>query len=70
MKQATPVRALVHKLDLRSDALRQEGAEVVEGKNEERYQTTDEIRTVTGRNPQTLEEFLRENARWFAAEEA
>ena len=26
-----PVRALVHKLDSRSDALRQQGAEVVEG---------------------------------------
>jgi len=35
-------------------------------KGEERYQTTDAIRTVTGRNPQTLEEFFRENAGVFA----
>jgi len=34
---------------------------------EERYQTTDAIRMVTGRNPQTLEEFFRENAGFFAA---
>jgi uncharacterized protein YbjT (DUF2867 family) len=34
---------------------------------EERYQTTDAIRTVTGRNPQTLEEFFRKNAAFFAA---
>ena len=36
-------------------------------KGEERYQTTDTIRIVTGRNPQTLEEFFRENAGFFAA---
>ncbi len=36
-------------------------------KGEERYQTTDAIRTVTGRNPQTLEEFFRKNAAFFAA---
>jgi len=35
-------------------------------KGEERYQTTDAIRAVTGRNPQTLEEFFRENAGFFA----
>jgi uncharacterized protein YbjT (DUF2867 family) len=35
-------------------------------KGEERYQTTDAIRMVTGRNPQTLEEFFRENAGFFA----
>jgi uncharacterized protein YbjT (DUF2867 family) len=34
-------------------------------KGEERYQTTDAIRVVTGRNPQTLEEFFRENAGFF-----
>jgi len=34
-------------------------------KGEERYQTTDSIRVVTGRNPQTLEEFFRENAGFF-----
>jgi len=34
-------------------------------KGEERYQTTDAIRMVTGRNPQTLEEFFRENAGFF-----
>ena len=31
----------------------------------ERYQTTDAIRAVTGRNPQTLEEFFQENAGFF-----
>jgi len=31
MEQGIPVRALVHKLDSRSDALRKQGAEVVEG---------------------------------------
>ncbi len=31
MEQDIPVRALVHKLDARSDDLRKEGAEVVEG---------------------------------------
>jgi uncharacterized protein YbjT (DUF2867 family) len=36
-------------------------------KGEERYQTTDAIRIVTGRNPQTLEEFFRENTGFFAA---
>jgi uncharacterized protein YbjT (DUF2867 family) len=35
-------------------------------KSEERYQTTDAIRAVTGRNPQTLEAFFRENAGFFA----
>jgi uncharacterized protein YbjT (DUF2867 family) len=35
-------------------------------KGEERYQTTDAIRAVTGRNPQTLEQFFRENAGFFA----
>src|SRR5215469_11199399 len=35
-------------------------------KGEERYQNTDAIRSVTGRNPQTLEEFFRENAGFFA----
>src|SRR5580692_2855760 len=36
-------------------------------KGEERYRTTDAIRMVTGRNPQTIEEFFRENAGFFAA---
>ena len=31
LRQGIPVRALVHKLDSRSDELRQKGAEVVEG---------------------------------------
>src|SRR5580700_9278794 len=31
LKQGIPVRAFVHKLDSRSDELRQQGAEVVEG---------------------------------------
>jgi len=31
MEQGIPVRALVHKLDARSDGLRKQGAEVVEG---------------------------------------
>jgi len=35
-------------------------------KGEERYQITDAIRVVTGRNPQTLEAFFREKARFFA----
>jgi uncharacterized protein YbjT (DUF2867 family) len=35
-------------------------------KGEERYQTTDAICMVTGRNPQTLEQFFRENAGFFA----
>ena len=34
-------------------------------KGEEHYQTTDAIRAVTGRNPQTLEQFFRENAGFF-----
>jgi len=34
---------------------------------EQRYQTTDAVRVVTGRNPQTLEEFFGENAGFFAA---
>jgi uncharacterized protein YbjT (DUF2867 family) len=36
-------------------------------KSDERYQSTDAIRTVTGRNPQTLEEYFRENAKVFAS---
>ena len=36
-------------------------------KGEQRYHTTDAVRTVTGRNPQTLEEFFRENAGFFTA---
>ena len=36
-------------------------------KGEERYQFTDAIRMVTGINPQTLEEFFRENVGSFAA---
>lgn len=36
-------------------------------KGERRFQTTDAIRVVTGRNPQTLEEFFRENAEFFSA---
>ena len=35
-------------------------------KGEERYRTTDAIRMVTARNPQTLEQFFRENARFFS----
>ena len=35
-------------------------------KGEERYQTTDAISVVTGRKPQTLEQFFRENAGFFA----
>lgn len=31
------------------------------------FQTTDNVRAVTGRNPQTLEEFFRANAEWMAA---
>jgi uncharacterized protein YbjT (DUF2867 family) len=34
-------------------------------KGEERYQITDAIRMVTGRKPQTLEEFFRENTGFF-----
>lgn len=36
-------------------------------KGEERYRTTDAIRVVTGRNPQTLEEFFRKNSGFFAS---
>jgi hypothetical protein len=32
-------------------------------KNEEHYRATDAIRAVTGRNPQTLEEFFLANAK-------
>ena len=35
-------------------------------KGEEHYETTDAIRTVTGRSPQTLEEFFRANAESFS----
>lgn len=35
-------------------------------KSKERYQTTDAVRVVTGRNPQTLEEFFRANAKSMA----
>lgn len=35
-------------------------------KGGEHYQATDTVRAVTGRNPQTLEEFFRENAGFFA----
>jgi hypothetical protein len=35
-------------------------------KNEERRQTTDTVRAVTGRNPQTLAEFFRTNTAAFA----
>src|SRR5580658_5898123 len=38
-------------------------------KGEERYQTTDALRMVTGRNPQTLEAFFRENAGFFVRAE-
>jgi uncharacterized protein YbjT (DUF2867 family) len=36
-------------------------------KTEERFQTTGTVRAVTGRNPQTLEEFFRANAESFAS---
>lgn len=36
-------------------------------KDEQRYRTTDTVRTVTGRNPQTLEEFFRANAASFGS---
>lgn len=39
-------------------------------RNGERYQTTDTVRAVTGRNPQTLEEFFRVNAGFFSSESA
>jgi uncharacterized protein YbjT (DUF2867 family) len=34
-------------------------------KGEERYQTTEAVRMVTGRNPQTLEEFFQKNIGFF-----
>jgi hypothetical protein len=34
-------------------------------KGEQRYRTTGTVRAVTGRNPQTLEEFFRANAGSF-----
>ena len=34
---------------------------------EERYEPTDTVRVITGRNPQTLEEFFRANAESFAS---
>lgn len=36
-------------------------------KGEQPYHATDTVRTATGRNPQTLEEFFRENAGFFTA---
>src|SRR5271170_1230133 len=39
-------------------------------KGENRFRTTDTVRAVTGRNPQTLEEFFRANAGSFAAQAA
>ena len=36
-------------------------------KGEQRYQATETVRAVTGRNPQTLEEFFTENTGFFAA---
>jgi hypothetical protein len=36
-------------------------------KGEQRFRATEVVRTVTGRNPQTLEEFFRENAAFFTA---
>lgn len=36
-------------------------------KGEHRYQTTDTVRVVTGRNPQTLDEFFRANAKSMTA---
>jgi hypothetical protein len=36
-------------------------------KSDQRYQATDAVRAVTGRNPQTLEEFFRANAEFFGA---
>jgi uncharacterized protein YbjT (DUF2867 family) len=36
-------------------------------KNEERYRTTDTVRVITGRDPQTLEEFFRANADSFGS---
>jgi uncharacterized protein YbjT (DUF2867 family) len=37
---------------------------------EERYRTTDTVRVITGRNPQTLEEFFRANAQFFGSAES
>lgn len=37
-------------------------------KGEQRYRATDTVRAVTGRNPQTLEEFFRANAGSFGAD--
>jgi hypothetical protein len=39
-------------------------------KAEERYPTTDTVRVITGRNPQTLEEFFRANAESFGSAES
>jgi uncharacterized protein YbjT (DUF2867 family) len=39
-------------------------------KAEERYGTTDAVRVITGRNPQTLEEFFRANAESFGSTES
>jgi uncharacterized protein YbjT (DUF2867 family) len=39
-------------------------------KGENRFRTTDTVRAVTGRNPQTLEEFFRANAASFDAQAA
>ena len=36
-------------------------------KNEEKFQPTDAVREVTGRKPQTLEEFFQANAEFFAS---
>jgi uncharacterized protein YbjT (DUF2867 family) len=37
---------------------------------EERYRTTDTVRVITGRNPQTLEEFFRANTQFFGSAES
>jgi hypothetical protein len=39
-------------------------------KGEQQYRATDTVRAVTGRNPQTLEEFFRANAECFGADAA
>jgi uncharacterized protein YbjT (DUF2867 family) len=39
-------------------------------KIEEQYRTTDTVRVITGRNPQTLEEFFRANAESFGSAES
>jgi hypothetical protein len=36
-------------------------------RGEEQFQATDTIRAVTGRNPQTLEEFFKANAKTISA---